>query len=328
MTAFIVRRLLFAIPTLVVVSIVSFAIIHLPPGDYLSTLMADLSSGGSGVEQATLDALRERYGLDQPIYVQYWRWVSGIVLHGDFGISFEMNRPVVSVIGDRLGYTFLISLCTLAFIWILAVPIGIYSAVRQYSVGDYLATFLGFIGLAIPNFLLALVLMYASVHFFGASVGGLYSPEWVDQPFGFGKFLDLLAHLWIPVFVVGAAGLASLIRILRANLLDELYKPYVVMARAKGMSEFSLLLRYPVRVALNPLISTIGWLLPTLVSGEIIVSVVLSLPTAGPMLLRSLMSQDMYLAGSLILLVSSLTIVGTFISDILLAWADPRIRYQ
>ena len=328
MGEFIVRRLLFAVPTLLVVSIVAFGIIHLPPGDYLSTLLAELSSGGGGVEKQTLEALRATYGLDQPIYVQYWRWIANIVLHGDFGISFEMNRPVSAVIWERLGYTFLISLCTLLFIWMFAVPIGIYSAVRQYSFGDYAATLAGFIGLAIPNFLLALVLLYVSVRVFGASVGGLYSPDYLEAPFSAAKLLDLLEHIWIPVVVVGAAGLASLIRILRANLLDELYKPYVVMARARGLPEWRLLLRYPVRVALNPLISTIGWILPTLVSGEIIVSVVLSMPTAGPMLLRALTSQDMYLAGSLILMVSTLTIVGTLVSDILLAWADPRVRYQ
>lgn len=328
MQTFIIRRLLYMIPTLFAVSVVTFVIIQLPPGDYLSTLMADWAAQGGAVESGTLDALRTRYGLDQPIYVQYWKWVSGILLRGDFGISFELNKPVTEVIWGRLGYTFLISFCTLFFIWALAVPIGIYSAVRQYSFGDYAATFLGFIGLAIPNFLLALVLMYLTVAVFGRSVGGLFSPEMADEPWGLPKFLDLLAHIWLPVLVVGAAGLASLIRILRANLLDELYKPYVVTARAKGLSEFRLLLKYPVRVALNPLISTLGWILPALVSGEIIVSVVLSLPTSGPMLLRSLTSQDMYLAGSLILMVSALTMVGTLLSDILLALVDPRIRYQ
>ena len=328
MQSFILRRLLYMIPTLFAVSVVTFVIIQLPPGDYLSTLMADWAAQGGAVEAGTLDALRTRFGLDQPIYVQYWKWISGIVLHGDFGISFELNKPVTEVIWGRLGYTFLISFCTLLFIWMLAVPIGIYSAVRQYSIGDYVATFFGFIGLAIPNFLLALVLMYVTVSVFGQSVGGLYSPDMVDQPWGFAKFLDLLTHIWLPILVVGAAGLASLIRILRANLLDELYKPYVITARAKGLSEFRLLLKYPVRVALNPFISTLGWILPALVSGEIIVSVVLSLPTSGPMLLRSLMSQDMYLAGSLILMLSALTMIGTLFSDILLALVDPRIRYQ
>lgn len=325
---FLIRRLLYMVPTLFAVSVVAFAIIQLPPGDYLTTMMAEWASQGGAVESGTLDALRDRYGLDQPIYVQYGKWIGGILLRGDFGVSFEFNKPVTAVIWGRLGYTFLISFITLLFIWMVALPIGIYSAVKQYSIGDYVATFLGFFGLAIPNFLLALVLMYVSVSYFDQSVGGLFSPDMVDAPWSLARFADFLRHVWLPVVVVGTAGLASLIRILRANLLDELYKPYVVTARAKGMSEFQLLLRYPVRVALNPLISTIGWILPALVSGEIITSVVLSLPTTGPMLLRSLLSQDMYLAGSLILMLSTLTIVGTLVSDLLLAWADPRIRYQ
>jgi peptide/nickel transport system permease protein len=290
--------------------------------------MADWASGGGAVEMGTVEVLRQRYGLDQPVWIQYFYWISGIVTRGDFGISFELNRPVTDVIWGRLGYTFLISFCTLLFIWALALPIGIYSAVRQYSIGDYVATFFGFLGLAIPNFLLALVLMYVTVSYFGASVGGLFSPAMVDAPWGLAKFADFLAHVWLPILVVGTAGLASLIRIMRANLLDELHKPYVTTARAKGVSEFRLLLKYPVRVALNPLISTLGWILPALVSGEIIVSVVLSLPTTGPMLLRALLAQDMYLAGSIILMVSVLTLVGTLVSDILLAIADPRIRFQ
>ena len=328
MLGFLLRRLAYMVPTLLAVSIVAFAIIHLPPGDYLTTLMSDWASQGGAVEAGTLATLRERYGLDQPIYMQYLKWIGGILLRGDFGVSFEFNKQVADVIWGRLGYTFLISFITLLFIWIIALPIGIYSAVRQYSIGDYLATFFGFIGLAIPNFLLALVLMYLSVRFLDQSVGGLFSPDMVDAPWSLERAADFARHVWVPVVVVGMAGLASLIRILRANLLDELFKPYVVTARAKGMSEFQLLLRYPVRVALNPLISTLGWILPALVSGEIITSVVLSLPTTGPMLLRSLVSQDMYLAGSLILMLSTLTIVGTLISDLLLAWADPRIRYQ
>jgi peptide/nickel transport system permease protein len=328
MLRFILRRIAYMVPTLFAVSIVAFVIIQLPPGDYLTTLMADWASGGGAVEMGTVEVLRERYGLDQPIWIQYFYWVSGIVTRGDFGISFELNRPVTDVIWGRLGYTFLISFCTLLFIWALALPIGIYSAVRQYSVGDYVATFFGFLGLAIPNFLLALVLMYVTVSYFGASVGGLFSPAMVDAPWGPAKFADFLAHVWLPIVVVGTAGLASLIRIMRANLLDELHKPYVTTARAKGVSEFRLLLKYPVRVALNPLISTLGWILPALVSGEIIVSVVLSLPTTGPMLLRALLAQDMYLAGSIILMVSVLTLIGTLVSDILLAIADPRIRFQ
>ncbi|WDR03930.1 ABC transporter permease [Devosia algicola] len=327
MLGFLARRILYMIPTLFLVSIVTFAIIQLPPGDYLDTLAADMGEAGSD-NNAAIEALRVQYGLGEPMYVQYGKWMSGILLHGNFGLSFEKNRPVTDLIWDRLGWTFLISLLTLAFIWLTALPIGIYSAVKKYSAGDYIATFFGFIGLAIPNFLLALVMMYVAFRYFGQSVGGLVSPEYLDAPWTWAKFGNLLEHIWMPIFVIGTSGAAALIRIMRANLLDELYRPYVVTARAKGMSEFQLLLRYPVRVALNPFISTIGWILPTLVSGEIIVSVVMNLPTTGPMLLRALLVQDMYLAGSLILIVSVLTVVGTLISDLLLAWIDPRIRYQ
>ena len=327
MKGFILRRIAYMIPTLFLVSIVTFAIIQLPPGDYLDVLATEL--GEAGVEDtATMEALRVQYGLGQPIYVQYFKWMKAIVLHGDFGISFEKNVPVNNLIWDRLGWTVGISVLTLLFIWITALPIGIYSAVRKYSFGDYVATFFGFIGLAVPNFLLALVMMYIAFKYFGQSVGGLVSPEYLDAPWSWAKFVDLLQHIWMPIVVVGTSGAAALIRIMRANLLDELYRPYVVTARAKGMSEFQLLLRYPVRVALNPFVSTIGWILPTLVSGEIIVAVVMNLPTTGPLLLRALLVQDMYLAGSLILIVSMLTVVGTLISDLLLAWIDPRIRYQ
>lgn len=327
MGGFILRRVLYMIPTVFLVSIVTFIIIQLPPGDYLDTLAAEM--GEAGVDNtAVVEQLREQYGLGQPMYLQYWKWMTGILLEGDFGISFEKNVPVTDVIWDRLGWTFAISILTLIFIWIVALPIGIYSAVRKYSVGDYIATLLGFIGLAVPNFLLALVMMYVAFKYFGQSVGGLVSPEYLDQPWSWAKFGNLLQHIWMPVFVVGTSGAAALIRIMRANLLDELYRPYVVTARAKGMSEFQLLLRYPVRVALNPFISTIGWILPTLVSGEIIVAVVMNLPTTGPLLLRALLVQDMYLAGSLILIVSMLTVIGTLLSDVLLAWVDPRIRYQ
>lgn len=327
MLGFISRRILYMIPTVFLVSIVTFFIIQLPPGDYLDTLAAELSDSG-GLDTGTMQSLREQYGLGQPIYVQYWKWITGIVFEGDFGLSFEKNLPVSDLIWDRLAWTFAISLLTLLFIWITALPIGIYSAVRKYSAGDYIATFFGFIGLAIPNFLLALVMMYVAFKYFGQSVGGLVSPDYIDAPWTWDKFVDLLKHIWMPIVVVGTSGAAALIRIMRANLLDELYRPYVVTARAKGMSEFQLLLKYPVRVALNPFISTIGWILPTLVSGEIIVAVVMNLPTTGPMLLRALLVQDMYLAGSLILIVSLLTVLGTLVSDLLLAWIDPRIRYQ
>ncbi len=327
MMGFFFRRLTYIIPTVFLVSIVTFAIVQLPPGDYLDSLAAEM--GEAGVDNtAVLEVLREQYGLGQPIYVQYYKWMTGIILRGDFGISFEKNVLVTDLIWDRLGWTFGISILTLLFIWITALPIGIYSAVRKYSFGDYAATFFGFIGLAIPNFLLALVMMYLAFKYFGQSVGGLVSPEYLGEPWSWAKFVDLLKHIWMPIVVVGTSGAAALIRIMRANLLDELYRPYVVTARAKGMSEFQLLMKYPVRVALNPFISTIGWILPTLVSGEIIVAVVMNLPTTGPLLLRALLVQDMYLAGSLILIVSLLTVIGTLISDLLLAWIDPRIRYQ
>lgn len=328
MLSYIIRRVLYMIVTLFLISIVSFVIIQLPPGDYLTSMVATMAQTGETVERSALVALEQRYGLGQPVYVQYWKWISGIVLRGDFGQSFEWNQPVSTLIWGRLFLTFILSLATLLFTWFVAFPIGIYSAVRQYSLGDYTSTVIGYIGLAIPNFLLALVLMYIAFRYFGQSVGGLFSPEYQDAPWSVGKVLDMLAHLWIPVVIIGTAGTAGLIRIMRANLLDELHKPYVVTARAKGLPEHKLLLKYPVRVALNPFISTLGWTLPTLVSGAAIISIVMSLPTAGPLLLRALMSQDMYLAGSFILMLSTLTVIGTLISDILLAWLDPRIRYE
>jgi len=328
MLSYLVRRVLYMIPTLFAISVVSFVIIQLPPGDYLTSLVAGLAEQGETIDNAQLEALRERYGLDQPWYVQYWKWISGILLRGDFGQSFEWNRPVSSLIWDRLALTFLLSLSTLLFIWAVSIPLGIYSAVRKYSFGDYVATFLGVIGLATPNFLIALVLMYVAFKYFGQSVGGLFSPEYIDASWSWGRVVDLLAHLWIPVVVIGTAGTAGLIRILRANLLDELGRPYVVTARAKGVPERRLLLKYPVRLALNPFVSGIGGVLPGLVSGETIVSIVLSLATTGPLLLRALTSQDMYLAGSFILMLSVLTVMGTLLSDLLLAWLDPRIRYR
>ncbi|MCA9839836.1 MAG: ABC transporter permease [Trueperaceae bacterium] len=328
MLEYIFRRILFMIPTIIAISIVSFVIIQLPPGDYLTSLVSGMAAQGETVDRASLKALEERYGLGQPLYIQYWLWVKGIITKGDFGDSFEWNLPVNKLIWDRLGLTFLLSLSTLIFIWIVSFPIGIYSAIRKYSVGDYIATFIGFIGLAIPNFLMALVLMYIGFKYFGHSVGGLFSPEYIDAPWSLAKVGDLMNHLWIPMVVLGTAGTAGLIRIMRANLLDELYRPYVVTARAKGMAEWRLLLKYPVRVALNPFISTVGWVLPTLVSGATITAIVLSLPTTGPLLFKALLSQDMYLAGSFIMMLSILTVIGTLISDILLAWLDPRIRLK
>ncbi len=314
--------------TLIVISIVTFIIIQLPPGDYLTSVVSQLEEAGQTVNQAELEALQTRYGLGQSIFVQYWKWISGIIFRGDFGRSFQWNKPVSELIWSRLGMTFLLSFFTLIFTWLVSLPIGIYSAVKQYSPGDYIATFLGFIGLAIPNFILALVLMYVSFKYFNQSVGGLFSAEYVDAAWSFAKMVDLLKHIWIPVIVLGTAGTAGLIRIMRANLLDELKKTYVLAARARGIKESTLLRKYPVRVALNPFISTLGWSLPTLVSGATVTAIVLSLPTTGPLLINSLKSQDMYLAGGFILMLSTLTVIGTLLSDLLLVVVDPRIRYM
>ena len=327
MGQYIIRRVLLMIPTLIVISIISFTIIQLPPGDFLTSYVATLESSGQVVDQAAIDGLREQYGLGDPVYVQYFKWITG-VLQGDFGQSFQWNRPVSELLGERLLLTVILSLSSLILIWAISFPIGVYSAVRQYSPGDYLITFLSFVGLGIPNFLLALVLMWLAFTKFGTTVGGLFSNQYAEAPWSWAKFGNLLEHLWIPTIVLGLGGVAGLIRIMRANLLDELHKPYVITARAKGVPERRLIIKYPVRVALNPFVSTIGWTLPGLVSGSIIVSVVLNLPTTGPMLLTALQSQDMYLAGAIVLLLSSLTVIGTLISDILLAWLDPRIRFS
>lgn len=328
MLRYIAQRAFIAIPTLIVVSMISFAIIQLPPGDYLTSYVATLRSTGELLQQEQLEVLKQQYGLGEPMYVQYFKWMQGIVLRGDFGYSMEWKTSVKSLIWERLALTVVLSGSTLLFTWLLAIPIGILSATKQYSIFDYSATFLGFVGLGVPNFLFALVLMWIAFAYFGLSVGGLFSSEFLEVPWSMAKVWDMLKHLWIPIIVVGLGGTASLIRTMRANLLDELHKPYVVTARAKGLTERRLLIRYPVRVALNPFISTIGWALPGLISGATIVSVVLNLPMAGPMLLRALTSQDMYLAGSFVLLLSALTVLGTLISDILLAWADPRIRFE
>jgi peptide/nickel transport system permease protein len=328
MLQYMLKRVLYMIPTMFAISLVAFIIIQLPPGDYLTTLVASLASQGEDVDPAALQAMRERYGLGQPIYIQYFKWISNILLRGDFGQSFAWNMPVSDLIWERLLLTFVLSLGSLLLIWLIAFPIGIYSAVKQYSLGDYLATFVGFIGLATPNFLIALVLMYVAFKYLNQSVGGLFSPEYQDAPWTLAKIWDLLGHLWIPVIILGTEGTAGLIRVMRANLLDELRKPYVVTARAKGLPEWKVILKYPVRLALNPFISTVGWVLPGLVSGSAIVSIVLSLPTTGPLLFRALLSQDMYLAAGFILMLSVLTIIGTLLSDLLLAWLDPRIRYE
>ncbi|HET8627014.1 MAG TPA: ABC transporter permease [Thermomicrobiales bacterium] len=327
MLQYILRRVLLMIPTVFAISIVVFIIIQLPPGDFLTTLVATMSSQGETVDQQALDALRQQYGIGQPVYVQYYKWMKNILLHGDFGRSFEYNQPVTSLIGTRLALTVVISLASLMLTWLIAFPIGIFSAVRKYSAGDYVFTLISFIGLAIPEFLLALVLMYVSFKYLNQSVGGLFSPQYVDAPLSLGKVLDLFKHMWIPAVIIGAAHTAGLVRIMRANLLDELNKPYVVTARAKGLEERRLLLKYPVRLALNPFVSTVGWILPGILSGEAIIGIVLSLPTEGPLLLHALESQDMYLAGSLLFFITILTVLGTLVSDIILAWLDPRIRY-
>jgi peptide/nickel transport system permease protein len=326
MIRLILNRLLWLIPTLLAISVISFLIIQLPPGDYLTSYIAALAETGEQVDQDEVAQLRRQYGLDQPMYVQYGLWMWGI-LHGDLGMSFEHNRPVKDLIGQTMLLTVVVSVVTLLFSWALAVPIGIYSAVKQYSFGDYLFTFLGFVGLAVPSFLLALILMYVGYRVFGVSPGGLFSPAYQAAPWSFGKVVDLLKHIWIPVIIIGTSGTAGLIRVMRGNLLDELRKQYVLTARAKGLGRVRLLLKYPVRVALNPLVSTIGWVLPSIFSGAVITAVVLSIPMTGPLLLSALMNQDMYLAGSMVMILSVLTVIGTLISDVLLMWLDPRIRY-
>ncbi len=327
MFLYLVNRVLMIIPTLIVISMISFVIIQLPPGDYLTTYMARLQQSGYTVDQSEIDSLNRRYGLDRPIHVQYYRWITG-VLRGDFGYSFDWQRPVNQLIWERLALTLAVTTASLIFSWILAFPIGVYSAVKQHSVGDYFFTFLGFLGLATPNFMIALLLMFVAHRYLGWSVGGLFSPEYMAAPWSMGKVVDLLKHLWIPMVVVGTAGTAGLIRVMRNNLLDELSKPYVLTAKSKGLKEVTMLFKYPVRLAIIPFVSTVGWQLPNLISGATIVAVVLSLPTAGPLLLRALLSQDMYLAGSFVLLLASLTCIGTLISDVLLALVDPRIRYE
>lgn len=329
---YIVKRSLTAVVTLIVVSFISFILVILPPGDVLSahmTLSAEQSSGAQSAEMMQqIEALRERYGFDQPLYVQYYRWMHGILTAGDFGYSFSAMRPVSDFVWELLGNTVILIVASLLFIFVFSLPIGFYSAVRQYSIGDYVFTFFGFLGLAIPNFLLALALLFLFYSMSGQIMTGLYSSDVDGAPWSWAKVVDLLAHLWIPTLVIGSAGTAAAIRILRNNMLDELHKPYVQMARAKGVNEWRLLLKYPLRIAINPLLSTTGFLLPDLFGATIIVSIVLALPSIGPMYLDSLLNQDMFLAGSIVLMIAALTVVGTLISDILLAIADPRIRLQ
>lgn len=327
MLQYIIKRLLLLPFLLLVFSIFAFFIIQAPPGDFVTAYIAELSTSGSSIDRAQIDALRQLYGLDQPIYIQYFKWM-GRILTGDLGVSLDWMRPNTELIGDRLLLTVALGLFTFGFTWVMAIPIGILSATRQYSFFDHFFTVFNYIGVATPTFMTALVLMWLAFSRFGISVTGLFSPEYVGAPWTWGRVVDLLKHIWLPAAILGADGTARLARVMRANLLDELQKPYVEMARAKGLSEWRLVIKYPVRLAINPLVSTIGWYLPLLFSGSVIVATVMNLPTIGPMLLRALTVQDMFLAGSIILIYCGLAIIGTLISDILLAWLDPRIRME
>lgn len=328
MLRYISRRFVQLAILLWIVSILTFIIIQLPPGDFVTRRMMQLRMSGAEVGEAEVQRLYSVYGLDKPLYVQYFKWIWNIVRYGDLGFSFGFNEPVREVIGDRILLTMVISFFTIMFVYLVGIPIGIYSATHQYSLSDYGFTFVGFIGLAIPNFLLALILMYVLFIKFGASVTGLFSPEYALLPWSLARVWDMLKHLGIPVIVIGTAGTAGLIRITRGCLLDELRKQYVITARAKGMPEKKLLFKYPVRMAVSPIVSTIGWMLPAIISGEAVTAIVLNLPTTGTMLLEALLQQDMFLAGSFIMILSALTVSGTLISDILLVWVDPRIRYE
>jgi ABC-type dipeptide/oligopeptide/nickel transport system permease component len=335
---FVGRRCIVLIPTLFVISVGCFVIIQLPPGDFIEARIIELEMDGDAGAIREIEELRTLFHLDDPMPVRYLRWLGAHwfftfdgedrgLLQGILGRSMEDSRLINDVVGDRIAITVLISLFTVLFTWMVALPIGIYSAVRQYSPGDYVLTVIGFLGMCIPNFLLALVLMYFSAAFLGTPISGLFSPEYIAEPeWTWGKFVDMLKHVWVPVVVIGTAGTAWMIRVMRGNLLDELRKPYVVTARAKGVRPLKLLVKYPVRLALNPFISGIGSIFPQLISGGAIVAIVLSLPMLGPLLLSSLMTQDMYLAGSMLMILSLLSVLGTLISDLLLMWVDPRIR--
>lgn len=327
MTRYVLQRLVLLPVLLFVFSVAVFAIVQAPPGDFLTAYTATLASSGTSISAEHLEALRREYGLDQPLSVQYLKWMSNL-LHGNLGLSLEYQRPNAELIGERLVLTVLLALFSFVFTWVVAIPAGIYSATHQRSVLDYVLTVLNYVGVATPNFMLALILMWFAFAYFGIGVTGLFSPEFVDAPWSVARVINLLQHIWLPTVVLGVAGTARLTRVMRANLLDELNKPYVVTARAKGLPEWRLVLRYPVRLALNPLVSTIGWYLPTLFSGSLIVATVMNLPNIGPLLLRALINQDMYLAGSILLIYCFLTIVGTLLSDVLLAWLDPRIRME
>lgn len=327
MLSYIVRRFLLAIVTILAITVLSFVIIQLPPGDFVTIYINALQSSGSPISFGQAEAMRAQYGLDKPMYIQYLKWM-GMVLQGNFGMALAWNKPVIELITDRLLLTMVVSVAALMLTWVIALPIGIYSAVRQYSIGDYIFTFIGFVGIAVPNFMLALILMYLGFKLFNLSIGGLFSPEYENAAWSLAKIKDLLKHLILPAVILGLAGTAQLIRIMRANLLDELRKPYVVTARAKGLSENRVILKYPVRAALNPFASTLGYYFPYVVSGSIIVSLVLGLPTVGPLLLTALVAQDMFLAGTIVLMLGVMTVIGTFVSDLILMWIDPRIRME
>ena len=326
MLQYIVRRIITLIPILLVISVVTFFIIQLPPGDYATIYASQLEAEGMRLTTAQVSQIREDLGLDRPVIVQYWKWISGIVFRGDFGYSFTWRLKVTDLVGDRVVLTMIVTMATMLFTYAVAVPIGVYSATHQYTPGDYAATFFGFIGLATPNFLLGLIIMFLAYRYFGLSVGGLFSPEFIGAPFSAAKLVDFLKHLVVPIIVIGTASVAGLLRVVRANLLDELEKQYVVTARSKGVGETRLLYKYPIRAAMNPVVSSIGYVLPALFSGSAVTAIVLNLPTVGTLLMGSLLAQDMYLAGSLLFIMACLTVLGTLVSDILLAWLDPRIR--
>ena len=326
MLGYILRRIAIMIPTIFIISIITFIVIQLPPGDFLTSYAAQLRSQGDNIQDDAIQAMRERYGLGDPVYVQYSKWIWGIISRGDWGQSMEFMKPVKDLIWDRMALTVVLSLTAMFVSWFIAIPLGVYSATHQYSIPDYLVTFISFVGIGTPGFLLALIIMWVAMNYLGLNVGGLFSQEYVLAPWSWAKFVDMLKHLWIPVLILALNGTAGGLRTTRANLLDELNKPYVETARSKGITEAKVIWKYPVRVALNPFFSTVGWELANLISGSQLVAIVLSLETTGPLLLRSLTSQDMYLAGSFLLLLSALTVIGTLVSDIILAWVDPRIR--
>ena len=327
MIAYIVKRILGMIPTLIIISIITFIIIQLPPGDFVTTAQAEIAASGGGMDASAVEAMRIRYGLDQPMMVQYWRWVSGFP-RGDFGYSLEWSAPVWDIIAGRLGWTLLLSGLALVFMWLVSIPIGIYSARNQYSLGDNVFSFLGFLGLSVPDFMLSLMWLVFATMTLGISASGLYSPQMVDAPWSFAKFLNLLNHLWPPVVIMGVVGTAELIRIMRGNLLDILNQQYVTTARSKGLVEKVVVRKYAVRMAINPMISVLGMQIPKMISSSIIVGFVLSIPTVGPIFLRSLITQDMYLAGTILLLMTVMLLIGNFLADIALAWVDPRIRFE